>query len=251
MSKTSVARTPPPGLDLDDGVRLRHRDTSPPGAGQFRLSERRSLTPTGRTGHRGGEQRGHHAVEDPEGARRSEDALHRRAEGEPREAARQARGQEHEPERRGLSERAAGLPVEERRGRAGAHEPRLRVDPLKGRRADEADRLRLRPIARRTGRRDLPGEPQEKGRAAPLHGAEEGRRPQDHAAEAEGDDEHHHRHAEADPEETAESAPHADLRPRRHQQHVARPRRPGGRDREEEERDGLLPRHVGHLPDVG
>ena len=66
---------------------------------------------------------------------------------------------------------------------------------------------------------------------------------EDHAAETEGHQEHHHRHAETDSQETGQAAPHADLRPGGRQQHVARPGRAGRRNREDEEGDGLLPRH--------
>jgi hypothetical protein len=65
---------------------------------------------------------------------------------------------------------------------------------------------------------------------------------------AEGHDEHHQAHAEAHPEQAGQAAEHAHARPGGGQQRVAGPGRARGGDREEEEGEGLLERHLRRPP---
>ena len=66
---------------------------------------------------------------------------------------------------------------------------------------------------------------------------------ENNAAQPKRHDEHHHPHADADPEQAGESAQHAHIGARRRQQKITRPRRAGGDDRKEQERDRLLRCH--------
>ena len=138
---------------------------------------------------------------------------------------------EDQRQRSRLHESAARVMVEERRGGAGADQPRFRVDPLKRRRPDEAERPGLLRCAGAAAAGDLPGEPAQHGRAAPLDGGQDQRVVQDQAAESESHDEHQQSHAADLAEQGRQTAQDSYLRTGRGQQRVARdpaypPRRP-------------------------
>src|SRR5260370_28539665 len=134
--------------------------------------------------------------------------------------------------------------MEKRSGGARAHEPRLRVDPLKDRGTDVADGLALGGRFMTARARDLPRQPEEKRRAAPVEYRQEDWRLQHEAAQSERHEEHHQPHSRGDAEEAWEPFQDARVRAGRRQHDVARTWGDGGHDREEKKRHDLLSRRT-------
>src|SRR5205823_6247783 len=139
----------------------------------------------------------------------------------------------------------SGVGAEKGARRARRDQPRFRIDPLKDRRAHVADRILLRrrvDAARR--RRDLPRQPEQNRRAAPVKPGEYHGMPKHERAEAERHDEHHDAHAGGDAEQAGQASDDAGLRARRRQHDVARTRRDCGHDGEDDKRHDLIGRRT-------